>query len=122
MKIRTLVQMMHIVIIVALIGCSGGSSPVAPPKRAVFQVLSDDRCEGTWNKDDYGVIVGCTVGNVGNACGSTGVRMWIQQKGVVREQKTKPIELCPSEKIYVETTLWLAEANMEPTLCHCQCT
>jgi hypothetical protein len=122
MNKRRMMQMMQIIIIVALIGCGGGSSPVAPPKKAVFQVLSNDRCEDTWKNTDYGVIVGCTVVNVGDACGSTGVRLWIEQKGVVREQTVVPIELCEAERIYVEATLWLADENMGVAICHCQCT
>ncbi len=109
-------------LLMIVIGCSGGNPTSEPPKVAVFKAISVDKCEEYVSNNDWGIKVGCTVKNIGQACGSTNVRLWITQRSIVIEQKTVPIALCPSQTVYVEAVLWAAEKEKGPWECYCQCT
>lgn len=111
-----------IVFLMIVWSCSGGNPTSEPPKVAVFKAMSVDKCEETWNGNDFGIMVGCTVKNIGQACGSTNVRLWVTQRNIVIEQKTVPIALCPTETVYVEVVLWQADVEKGPWECYCQCT
>ena len=79
------------------------------------------RCKGTYDWTfDYGVIVGCEVGNSGSACGYTTVRLSVEQAGVIMDQTTRSVYVCPGDKVYVEETLWGARDSLSPTRCLCQ--
>jgi len=110
---------------VACSGDDGGpglpTAPPPPPARPRFYVIQVSRCEGTYDWTfDYGVIVGCDVGNSGNACGNATVRLSVEQAGRLMDQTTRSIYACPGDRVYVEATLWGARANLSPTYCRCE--
>ena len=106
-------------------GGDGDGLPTAPPppparpRLYIIQVPSS-RCEGTYDWTlDFGVIVGCEVGNSGNACGNGTVRLYVEQAGVIMDQTTRSVYVCPGDKVYVEETLWGARDGL-PYSCRCQ--
>jgi hypothetical protein len=91
---------------------------VTGPDLYVIQVY---RCEGTYSATfDYGLIVGCEVGNRGNACGSATVRLFVEQAEVITDQTSRSVYLCPGDRTRVEETLWGARDSLNPTRCRCQ--
>jgi hypothetical protein len=119
-------RLLPMVFMLATIACesdNGGlpTSPPSPPRRPNFYVVQVYRCEGTYDIFfDYGVIVGCEVGNRGNACGSATVRLVVEQAGLVTDQTTRSVYLCPGDRTRVEETLWGARDSLNPTYCRCE--
>ncbi|GBC85970.1 hypothetical protein HRbin11_02437 [bacterium HR11] len=96
------------------------TAPPPPPARPRLYVIQVSRCEGTYDWTlDFGVIVGCEVGNSGSACGYTTVRLSVEQAGVIMDQTTRSVYVCPGDKVYVEETLWGARDGL-PYSCQCQ--
>ena len=104
---------------VLMSGCGGGSSTLPVP-HAWFIVLKVDACTGVWWLGVYGIYVGCTVQNVGNACGTTRVRLFVRQAGRITDQSFQNIYLCSREKGFVEDILWRAKPGVRRTTCHCE--
>lgn len=110
-----------IITLLMLLAC--GNDPTVPPeKKALFRIISLDKCDEVSNGTDHGITVGCTAQNYGNDCGSTSVRLWVEQKAVTVDETTKPISLCPYQTAYVEATLWKIQPDVQPTECFCACT
>jgi hypothetical protein len=119
----TYARLVLLLMICMMFGCSGGGNPTSePPKVAIFKAMSVDKCEEIWNGNDFGIKVGCTVKNIGQACGSTNLRLWVTQRNIVVESKLVPISLCPSQTVYVEVALWEPKVEDGPWECYCQCT
>lgn len=97
------------------------TAPPSPPRQPRFYVIQVSRCEGTYDWTfDYGIIVGCEVGNSGNACGNATVRLSVEQAGRIMDQVNRSIYACPGDRIYVEETLWGARDSLSPTYCRCE--